>query len=147
MDGRLVVRLQRQVPCLPRRNRAIRKHHVHRLTVQFEAQPRAVFTAPHGQWRRMSRFKNRAPRPTAKFQCLNLQKRGLQKIQALKSCAASLPCAALPEKQRTPTCGGSGCNTRNTFMMPHYKGGGSTKDVPPNRCDRWRGPLVHRVRH
>ena len=61
------------MPCLPRGNGAVFEHPVYRLKDHPEAQPRAVFTAPHGQWRRMSRFKNRAT------QCLNLQKRGLRK--------------------------------------------------------------------
>ena len=61
LDGRLELRLQRQVPCLPRRNRAVFEHHVYRLTVQFEAQPRTIFTAPQRQGRRMSRRKIRLP--------------------------------------------------------------------------------------
>ena len=116
LDGRLVVRLQRQVPCLPRRNGAVFEHHVYRLTVQFEAQPRALFATPQRQGRRMSRRKIRLP------QCLICAV--LQRIQVLRLCAASLPCAALQEKPKTQTCGGSGCNTRNTSIMPRCNGVG-----------------------
>ena len=86
------------------------------LTVQFEAQPRALFATPQRQGRRMSRRKSRLP------QCLICAV--LQRIQVLRLCAASLPCAALQEKPKTQTCGGSGCNTRNTSIMPRCNGVG-----------------------
>ena len=86
------------------------------LTVQFEAQPRALFATPLRQGRRMSRRNSRLP------QCLLCAV--LQRIQVLRLCAASLPCAALQEKPKTQTCGGSGCNTRNTSIMPRCNGVG-----------------------